>query len=448
MKRTAKYLIKDFLIIIFIIIQLVLFFKIWNHYQPNTMLHNTDKNWAILLSYTILLVVFSKTFGVYKVGHKSLMDIIFGQLITISISNIIIYLQLCMIENWPYFYSIKVIGLITLIEFIVMIIASCILQLIYFLMTPISDAIFITSNDKTLEKDLKQNNLDKRFVIKETIRTDLGEKKILEKINNYQVVVIDDIQPPILRNNILKYCFKTDKKMYSKPKISDIIVRSGNVTKLCYNSMMVWNSRKMTFEQKIIKRFLDVILSSIALIILFPLFLIISVLVKVTDGGPIFFTQERYTKDEKIFTIYKFRSMYVNKSKEIQMTTKNDSRITPIGKILRRTHFDELPQLINILKGDMSIVGPRPEMIELYETYAKKYPEFRYRSKVKAGLTGYAQVYGKYNTSPHDKIKFDLIYIANYSLLLDFKLMLLTIKIMFNKKISEGIDEGKKNSLN
>jgi lipopolysaccharide/colanic/teichoic acid biosynthesis glycosyltransferase len=139
--------------------------------------------------------------------------------------------------------------------------------------------------------------------------------------------------------------------------------------------------------------------------------------------------------------------MYVQDTKEIQMTRKNDVRITPIGRIIRKTHLDELPQLINILKGDMSIVGPRPEMVELYDMYAEKYPEFHYRSKVKAGLTGYAQVYGKYNTSPHDKIKFDLIYIANFSLLLDLKLILLTVKVMFKEKTSEGIEQNEKTSL-
>jgi exopolysaccharide biosynthesis polyprenyl glycosylphosphotransferase len=311
----------------------------------------------------------------------------------------------------------------------------------------VEDAIFITSNDKTLEKDLKQNRLDKRFIIKETIRTDLTEDEILKRISKYKIIIIDDIQPPKLRNNILKYCFANDKKMYSKPKVSDIIIRSGNVTKLCYNSMMVWNARKITIEQAFIKRAFDIVVSFSMLLVLSPLMLLIALGVKLTDGGPILFKQLRYTKNERKFTIYKFRSMYVQDTKEIQMTRKNDVRITPIGRIIRKTHLDELPQLINILKGDMSIVGPRPEMVELYDMYAEKYPEFHYRSKVKAGLTGYAQVYGKYNTSPHDKIKFDLIYIANFSLLLDLKLILLTVKVMFKEKTSEGIEQNEKTSL-
>jgi exopolysaccharide biosynthesis polyprenyl glycosylphosphotransferase len=446
-RRNTKYLLKDFFIIMFFLVEIGVFFKIWGFYQPGTMSRNTDKYWTIVLSYTIFLCVFSKTFKVFEIGHRPLMDILFGQFTTISLSNFLIYLQLCMIENWPYHYSIKVILLITALDFVIIIIESCLLQFIYFLLTPVEDAIFITSNDKTLEKDLKQNRLDKRFIIKETIRTDLTEDEILKRISKYKIIIIDDIQPPKLRNNILKYCFANDKKMYSKPKVSDIIIRSGNVTKLCYNSMMVWNARKITIEQAFIKRAFDIVVSFSMLLVLSPLMLLIALGVKLTDGGPILFKQLRYTKNERKFTIYKFRSMYVQDTKEIQMTRKNDVRITPIGRIIRKTHLDELPQLINILKGDMSIVGPRPEMVELYDMYAEKYPEFHYRSKVKAGLTGYAQVYGKYNTSPHDKIKFDLIYIANFSLLLDLKLILLTVKVMFKEKTSEGIEQNEKTSL-
>lgn len=455
MKRSLKYLIKDILIVIFTIIQIVVFFYIWRHYQVQTLFNNKDKVWAIVSSYTILLLLFSKFFGVYNIGHKRLIDIIFGQFLTIALSNTLIYLQLSMIKNWPYFYSIKVLGLITIVNFIIMAFASCLMESIYYLMTPIVDAVLITADDNHLEHDLMNNRLDKRFVIKKVIKTSnlseaeilLEEKNITDEIRNYEVVIIDDIFPPLLRNNILKFCFENNKKVYSKSKISDILIRSADITNLCYNSMMVWNAKTITTEQAIIKRLFDIVISSIALIILSPLFLLIALIIKLTDGGPVFFKQQRYTKDAKIFTIYKFRSMYVQPKGQVQMTTKNDKRITPIGAILRRSHFDELPQLINILKGDMSLVGPRPEMQELYDTYCEKYPEFRYRLKVKAGLTGYAQVYGKYNTTPQDKLKFDLLYIANFSILLDLKLILLTIRVMFKKDTSEGIDENKKNAL-
>lgn len=444
--RTLKYFIKSVFIVILTLIQIFVFFYTWKYYQVQTLFNNIDKAWAIVSSYALLLLLFSKFFNVYDVGHKRLLDIIFGHFLTISLSNIFTYLQLSMIKNWPYFYSIKVLGVIIFINFFIATIGSIILNYIYFQLTPIKDAILVTSNDRQLQKDLAANKLDKRFIIQKIVNIDIGEEKIKEEISNYNIVVIDDI-PPFLRNNLLKYCYEFEKKCYAKPKLSDILIRSAHITKLCYNSMMMYDAKKITFWQSFAKRLFDIIISIIGLILLFPFFILIAIIIKLTDGGPVFFTQERYTKDKKIFKIYKFRSMYVQKNHTIQMTTKNDKRITPIGLILRRTHFDELPQLINILKGDMSIVGPRPEMIELYDIYCEKYPEFRYRLKMKAGLTGYAQVYGKYNTNPYDKLKFDLLYICNFSLLLDIKLMLLTIKVLFMKDTSEGIDNNKTNAL-
>ncbi|MBO5836725.1 MAG: sugar transferase, partial [Oscillospiraceae bacterium] len=173
-----------------------------------------------------------------------------------------------------------------------------------------------------------------------------------------------------------------------------------------------------------------------------PIFLIIALCVKGYDGGPVFFRQERLTKDGKVFKVYKFRSMRVEKEKkEYCLTRKNDDRVTPVGKILRNIHFDELPQLINILKGEMSFVGPRPECPGLAAEYKESIPEFDFRLKMKAGLTGFAQVYGKYNTTPYDKLKLDLTYIENYSFMLDLKLLILTFKILFQKENTEGIEQ-------
>ena len=170
--------------------------------------------------------------------------------------------------------------------------------------------------------------------------------------------------------------------------------------------------------------------------------LIIAVSIKICDGGPVFFTQDRLTQDGKVFKMYKFRSMYVsNAETEYCLTRQNDSRVTPVGKILRNIHFDELPQIFNILKGDMSFVGPRPECPQLAAEYQQIVPEFDFRLKMKAGLTGFAQVYGKYNTTPLDKLKLDLTYIESYSFWLDLKLILLTVKILFQKENTEGIKD-------
>ena len=191
------------------------------------------------------------------------------------------------------------------------------------------------------------------------------------------------------------------------------------------------------------KRAVDVVVSGIAAIITLPLFAVIVIGIKLTDGGPVFYTQTRMTKDGKHFQIYKFRTMIQNAEKlsGARLASEHDPRILPIGRVLRATRLDELPQIYNILKGEMSVVGPRPERPELAAEIMKEIPEFSYRLKVKAGLTGYAQIYGKYNTTFYDKLKLDLTYIRNYSLLLDLKLILMTPKILLMKESTEGVIE-------
>lgn len=197
------------------------------------------------------------------------------------------------------------------------------------------------------------------------------------------------------------------------------------------------------------KRALDIIVSVLLLIVTSPIFLIASLAIKLYDGGPVFFRQDRCTIGGKVFRIHKFRSMIVDAEKDgVLPAGEDDPRITPVGKILRVSRLDELPQLIDILVGDMSLVGPRPERVEHVEQYAQEIPEFVYRLKFKGGLTGYAQLYGKYNTSPYDKLQLDLMYIQNYSLLLDIKLVLMTIKIMFMKESTEGFSEEKSKAIN
>ena len=190
-----------------------------------------------------------------------------------------------------------------------------------------------------------------------------------------------------------------------------------------------------------LKRTFDIILSAIGVIVLGPIMLLTAIAIKLDDGGPIIFKQKRVTRNQRVFSIYKFRSMKVSDGKEVKKTTVGDDRVTRVGKIIRPLRIDEMPQLFNILFGDMSIVGPRPEMVELVEDYSKSLPDFRLRHKVKAGLTGYAQIYGKYNTTPQNKLNMDLHYIEHYSLLEDIRLIAMTIKILFQKESTEGFSE-------
>ena len=220
------------------------------------------------------------------------------------------------------------------------------------------------------------------------------------------------------------------------------MIMSSEKMHLFDTPLLLFRNRGLTVEQQWLKRCFDVVCSALGLVILSPLFLIIALLIKGYDGGPVFYKQDRLTQDGKVFQVLKFRSMQVDSEKAgARLAMKNDSRVTPVGKVLRNIHFDELPQLINIIRGEMSLVGPRPERPEIAAEYEKEIPEFFYRLKVKAGLTGYAQVYGKYNTKPYDKLKLDLTYIENYSFFLDLQLIATTVKILFQKENTEGVEQ-------
>ena len=206
--------------------------------------------------------------------------------------------------------------------------------------------------------------------------------------------------------------------------------------------LLLTREYSLSMEQRFVKRSIDVICSLLLLVIASPFMLITAIAIKLYDGGPVLCRQARCTLDQREFFILKFRSMRTDAEKDgvARLASKNDGRITPVGKLIRKCRIDELPQLFNILKGDMSFIGPRPERPEIIAQYVEVMPEFVYRMKVKAGLAGFAQVYGKYNTSPYDKLKLDLTYIENYSIWLDIKLMLLTLKVLFWPDSTEGIE--------
>ena len=257
-------------------------------------------------------------------------------------------------------------------------------------------------------------------------------------------MIVGDI-PAHERNYIIKYCFGQNIRTYSVPKISDILLRSSVELNLFDSPLLLSrNNQGLQIEQEIMKRIIDIVGSLIGIVITIPIFLIVGICIKMTDGGPVIYQQTRLTKNGKKFQIYKFRTMVQNAEADgkARLASEDDPRILPIGRILRATRLDELPQIYNILKGDMSIVGPRPERPELAAELEKEIPEFSFRLQVKAGLTGYAQVYGKYNTIPYDKLQMDLMYIAHPSLIEDMKIVLATVKILFKPESTEGVAEG------
>ena len=205
-------------------------------------------------------------------------------------------------------------------------------------------------------------------------------------------------------------------------------------------AFLAMDYRKMTILQRLIKRGMDVLFSALVLLVLSPLMAVIALCIHFEDGGKVIFRQKRMSVNGRIFTICKFRTMSeaASSSKHQVSASADDARITKIGHFLRRTRLDELPQFWNILKGDMTLVGPRPEMLENVEKYKQQLPAFVYREKMKAGLTGYAQIEGRYNTTPEDKLMLDLMYIESFSIWLDIKLLFRTLTVFFKSDSTEG----------
>ena len=248
---------------------------------------------------------------------------------------------------------------------------------------------------------------------------------------------------------MLKNCYIGSVRVYMMPKIPDVLIAGADQLHLFDTPIFLTREYALTVEQRMAKRMIDLVLSLVLTILTSPIMLITAICIKCYDGGPILYKQTRCTCGGREFRIMKFRSMKVDAEKDgvARLASRNDSRITPIGKFIRMVRIDELPQLFNILMGDMSFIGPRPERPEIIAQYVEQMPEFVFRMKVKAGLAGYAQVYGKYNTTPYDKLKLDLSYIENYSLWLDLKLMLLTLKILIKPESTEGVDSNQTTAM-
>ena len=395
-------------------------------------------NWMMILIYGILLAFFMNTYGGFKIGYLKNGNLIYSQIMAVLFTNLVTYLQVAVIDrrlvNPAYLFPM------TGLELIFIVVWTMIFQMVYRNMFPPRRMLFIEGDRKDYHLMDKINAREDKYQICEVVSYKKNLETIKKKMELYDAVVIGDM-PSHERNLLLKYCYISGIRSYSVPKISDVLLRSSDELNLFDTPLLLSRNMGLSVEQEWMKRAEDLLIATLMLLVFSPIFVLAAVGIKCTDRGPVFYKQERLTKDGKHFMIYKFRTMVVDAEKMSGpvLASEQDPRILPIGKILRATRMDELPQILNILKGEMSLVGPRPERPELAAEIEREIPEFRYRLKVKAGLTGFAQVYGKYNTNSYDKLKLDLMYIRKYSLMLDLKLILMTPKIMFLKESTEGV---------
>ncbi|MBR5280606.1 MAG: sugar transferase [Clostridia bacterium] len=391
----------------------------------------------------VLWVLFHNTEG-FMYGNLRKFELSLAQWIALFVANIITYFQLCLIAN--AMVTPVPMAIITAVNLLLAFLMVCLSSAVFHKFYQPHNMIMVFGTENALSIKFKMDTRQDKYRIKKLISAKEDIDTICKEILNYDAVILNDIRAEV-RNDILKFCYENSCPVYAVPKISDVIIRSAEDIQLFDTPIILIRGTGLSRAQRFVKRIFDIFLSGLGLLLTWPILLIIAIAIKLEDGGPVFYRQRRATRNYQEFDILKFRSMIVNAEKmgEVIPATGKDPRITKVGRVIRAIRVDELPQLINILKGDMSVVGPRPERLEHVRKYAEDVPEFGYRLKVKGGLTGYAQVYGKYNTSPYDKIRLDLMYIQHYSIWLDIKIILITLRILFQKESTEGFDVAEEN---
>lgn len=421
-----------------------IFGYVWEVFYSNVIIQPFYKkgNWLVIALYAMILYIFSKIYNGYKVGSLRISEIIYSQTLAILFTNVIMYLQISLIGRY-FLWSLPIV-IMTVAQMCLIVLWACISNKVYYNVFPPRKMILVYGSHSATKLVGKMSKRDDKYLICSAVNADEELDLIIEKIKDFSTVILCDVKAR-KRNKILKYCYENSIRVYLTPKISDVIVSGADKMHLFDTPLFLCRNTGLSLDQRFAKRCVDIFLSLIALIISGPFMLIVALAIKLYDRGPVLFKQKRLTIDGKVFEVYKFRSMITDAEKDgiARLASEHDDRITPVGKIIRKLRLDELPQILNILNGDMSIVGPRPERPEIAKEYKKQMPEFDFRLKVKAGLTGYAQILGKYNTLPYDKLKLDLIYIESYSMLLDLKLMLMTVKVLFLPESTQGVEEGK-----
>jgi len=449
-RETFKRLINLGLTVVCLGLEIGIFAWHWISYFQYSIVDEMRKYWfkGHLLEISIygaVLFFLSAMYGGMRLGYLKNVELIFSQVFATLIANVMIYAELSVMAFRLFVPDVFFLMMIE--QTAVVIVYINVANRIYRSIFPPRKLLLIYG-DRPAENLLdKFESRQDKYVVTRTIHIKEGFNKISRVIletyekDECNAVVLGDISVAD-RTPLLKFCYLHSIRVYLLPKITDVILMGAEELHIFDSPLLLTREYSLSMEQRFVKRSIDVICSLLLLVIASPFMLITAIAIKLYDGGPVLYRQVRCTLDQREFFILKFRSMRTDAEKDgvARLASKNDGRITPVGKLIRKCRIDELPQLFNILKGDMSFIGPRPERPEIIAQYVEVMPEFVYRMKVKAGLAGFAQVYGKYNTSPYDKLKLDLTYIENYSIWLDIKLMLLTLKVLFWPDSTEGIE--------
>lgn len=398
-------------------------------------------NYVVIFLFFLIYVTFGRLYDAFLVSYNRISEMIYSQVLAALIADVLMYIVCMLLKKgvppvWPFL-------LLLLCEIAVSTVWSLCAHRFYFRFFKAKKTAIIWDMRKGLQQLISSYGLSKKFNV---VATPSAKEcvKDLSVLDNVETVFLTGVHSRD-RNKIIKYCIERNIDAFIIPRVGDVLMSSARRIHMLHLPILRLSRYKPQPEYVFFKRFFDIVLSLLAIIILSPVMIITAIAIK-RDGGPALYKQCRLTKDGKTFNVMKFRSMRVDAEKDgvARLSTgDHDDRVTPVGKVIRKVRIDELPQLFNILAGDMSIVGPRPERPEIAAQYEEEMPEFRLRLQAKAGLTGYAQVYGKYNTTPYDKLQMDLMYIAQPSLVQDLRICFATVKILFMPESTEGIEEGK-----
>ena len=445
MMKTKQFIVKT----IHFAITLALFFAMFLLFRYRTLSGIQDVgfryNYIVTAGFGLVFAFCNRTYNSYLFGYCRIRTLAFAQALSQLFSLTLVYFGVSIAWNqwkapWPH--------LVLLVIFIALDIAfSYFGNWYYFYLNPPRKTLLIYRNNRDRRRfgSITGKPTERLYQIVKEIKFDGTFEEIKPELDaGYEAVFVAGLNSHC-RNGILKYCENKGIRGFFLPHVGDVIMQGAQHIQAFDTPVLMVRRKTLRPEYRVVKRLADFLLSLIGLVLLSPVFMITAIAIKCYDRGPVFYKQTRLTKDGREFKIIKFRSMCVDAEKDgvARLSTgENDDRITPIGKIVRKCRLDELPQLINILKGEMSIVGPRPERPEIAAEYYKYIPDFRLRLQVKAGLTGYAQVYGKYSSDPYEKLEFDLMYINNMSILTDLELMFATASILFIGESTKGIEAG------
>lgn len=420
------------------------FWLCWQHFYQNRIDHPFYYlgNLIMVFLFGLFYYSISHLYNGYSVPISRIYELVYSQTLAACLSDGLLYLMILLI-NRHYITFLPFLPTLVL-QFFLIVGWTVAAHQWYFHQFPPKKTVVILGQGQNVDALVKQYGMDVHFDVQTVVPVEECLKDLPGTIGQAEVVFCCGLHSHN-RNLVTKYCVAHKISTYVIPRIGDVIMDSARKVHLFHLPMMAVQRYNPSPEYLILKRAYDLALSLVALVLFAPIMAVVAAAIKATDGGDIFYRQARLTKDGKVFQVLKFRSMRMDAEKDgvARLSTgENDPRVTKVGRFIRTVRFDELPQLLNILKGDMAIVGPRPERPAISAQYAQAMPEWNLRLQAKCGLTGYAQVYGQYNTTPYDKLLLDLMYIAKPSLFEDFKIIFATVKILFMKESTAGVAEG------